>query len=128
MTKQEIFNRVWQHFVVDKGAPSCNDQGGCLYRGPGDARCAVGLFLSDETATHYEALPVTGLSNIAARRKAHFSPEEEELLIQHAWLLKALQWAHDEATSDVTQFHKNMEVNLCVVAEDLGLEVPNNEM
>ena len=52
MTKQEIFNQVWTHFVINEGPASyrLDDRNValCLYRGCGGARCAIGLLLSDE--------------------------------------------------------------------------------
>lgn len=50
-TEQEVFNIVWDHFVV-KGNPRAYDteqQQGCYEIYPGGPRCAVGLFLDDDT-------------------------------------------------------------------------------
>jgi len=49
ITNQEIFDKVWNHFVVNKGPASFNNESGmCKYRGDNGAKCAVGLFIPDE--------------------------------------------------------------------------------
>lgn len=51
ITQQEAFNRVWNHFVVNKGKPSYTKKEGyhvrCLYRN-GENRCAFGLLIPDD--------------------------------------------------------------------------------
>lgn len=46
MTNQEIFDKVWQHFVVNHN-PFSRDEDCCLYRGPNGAACSVGIFIPD---------------------------------------------------------------------------------
>jgi hypothetical protein len=48
MTKQEAFDKVWQWFVVEGHGPSVNDQGSCMYRGIGGAKCAAGVLIPDD--------------------------------------------------------------------------------
>jgi len=49
MTKQEIFNKVWDHFIVNKGKRSMSPSGkSCRYRGEDGGRCAVGILIPDE--------------------------------------------------------------------------------
>lgn len=50
MNRQEIFNKLWDHFVV-QGNPQSTNGNVCLYRGPNGARCAAGVVLPDE---HYD--------------------------------------------------------------------------
>lgn len=47
MTNQEIFNKIWQHFVVEKNPRSMRENL-CVYRGFGGAKCAVGILIPDE--------------------------------------------------------------------------------
>lgn len=47
MTKQEFFDRCFQHFVVNQ-APQAIGSHGCLYRTPEGHKCAIGIFLPDE--------------------------------------------------------------------------------
>lgn len=48
MLAQEIVDRVYQHFIVEKNPPSIDKDGRCLYRGPNGTKCAAGLFIKDE--------------------------------------------------------------------------------
>ena len=51
MTNQEVFNTVWNHFVVDRNTYSVDETGVCQYRGEGPkegAKCAIGLFIPDD--------------------------------------------------------------------------------
>lgn len=78
MTKQEIFNKVWQYFVVEKH-PRSVEGDLCYYRHPsGDGRrCAAGLFISDaEYRKSLEGAP-TNASNVrAALANSGFSDDE----------------------------------------------------
>jgi len=47
MTKQEIFNKVWDHFIVNKGKKSMIN-GICKFRGINGSKCVIGLFIPDE--------------------------------------------------------------------------------
>jgi hypothetical protein len=124
MTKQEIFDKVWQHFVVEKNrrsapGPNNTDPGlTCYYRHPsGDGRrCAVGLLISDE---HYvEALE--GLSSWRAPviRRLEMSGIEnaEDLTV----FLRELQKAHDCSDGEFVD-----EQRLRFLAEAYALKVPS---
>lgn len=48
LTKQTIFNKVWNHFIVKKGKASfSSEMKQCLYRGPNGAKCAIGVLIPD---------------------------------------------------------------------------------
>lgn len=49
MTKQEMFDRVWDHFITKKNRRSTIEPGHtvCRYRGPNGLKCAAGLFVPD---------------------------------------------------------------------------------
>jgi hypothetical protein len=47
MTRQQMFDRVWQHFVVEKG-PASGNVTRCYYRSENGAKCALGLLIPDE--------------------------------------------------------------------------------
>ena len=47
MTRQEVFDKVYTHFVTEGNPPSMDGQE-CLYRGPNGLKCAAGLFIPDE--------------------------------------------------------------------------------
>lgn len=61
LTKQQVFDRLWEHFVINKGSKStptpetlerlketefANVE--CAYRGVNGAKCAVGIFIPDD--------------------------------------------------------------------------------
>ena len=46
MVKQEVYSRIWQHFVVDKNPIS--EKGGCpQYRGEDNNKCVIGILIPD---------------------------------------------------------------------------------
>lgn len=52
MNKQEIFNKVWKHFIVEKNPRSTDPNTKlCMYRGPNNTKCAVGLLIEDKDYT-----------------------------------------------------------------------------
>jgi hypothetical protein len=91
ITAQEIFDRVWQRFVVERAPRAVNVYGGCMYRTPGGRMCAVGCLLTDEEA---EAI---------ARARGNDSPVDTlrhrgllpARLVPHVSLLRRLQATHD---------------------------------
>ena len=47
MTKQEMFDTALEG-LRKQGEPSMNTYGGCLFRGPFNNKCAVGMLILDE--------------------------------------------------------------------------------
>lgn len=114
MTEQEIFDEVWDHFVVKKYPRSRGREGdGCMYRGRDGARCAAGLFISDEQYDwDFEGRNLLDDTVVNALRKD---------VQEHRGLLRALQRAHDECPEDTTHVPPDA---LRAVAEKYGLTVP----
>lgn len=53
LTRQEIFDKVWDAFVVKGRPPAITPNGGCYYyrkSGNNTQRCAIGLFMPVEVA------------------------------------------------------------------------------
>ncbi len=112
-TRQEVFNTVWRHFVVEGWSLAFDrEEEVCLYRGPNGTKCAIGLFLSDETALASRCEPVNRLT-LPPILKDCRSME----------FLKALQAAHDDAAFRGYSISKNLEL----VAMRFGLEIPTEE-
>jgi hypothetical protein len=110
ITAQEIFNRVWQRFVVEKAPRSLSASGGvCMYRGVNGAACAVGCLLSDEEAARFpEGESVaSNRENLPARFRGHLG------------LLEQLQEAHDVSTGTFVS-----ETELRIVADNFDLAIP----
>jgi len=122
MTEQEIFDRVWQHFIVG-GAPFSLNGRKCAYRGVGThngvrVRCAVGLFISDD---NYDPLfEGVGLGEHTDELLGALEPGCED----HENLLYELQQAHDIcALSRRGDVFRELLVD---VAQDHGLQVPSD--
>lgn len=93
-TKQELFNNVWQYFIVEKHPKAANPNTApyyatCLYRGP-ESNCAVGCQLPDEL---YRVEMDYGSSIDAVM---HTYPEVRDYFgLESAPFLTGLQRAHD---------------------------------
>lgn len=116
MTAQEIFDKVWRHFVTEENPPSF-DGAQCRYRGPDGTRCTVGIFIPDaEYRMEFDdnALGVRGLVR-------HFAPPSiVSLYEEHEELLCELQNAHDLSAC------QGQPIDTCLrhVADVRGLKVP----
>lgn len=52
-TEQEMFDIVYTRFIIEGHPPASNAHGGCAYNIKG-RRCAIGLFISKETAEEWD--------------------------------------------------------------------------
>lgn len=128
MTKQEIFDRVWDWFVV-KGMPLSTDGLQCRLRKNGCAddlvRCALGLFVPDEK---YDP----SLEAMVPPSRA--LPDERERLLQVTGLSSEgldfalrLQSAHDTTAStylDKVTARADIAANLRDVAAGYEILIP----
>lgn len=116
MTKQEIFNKVWDHYIVKKSPPGVDPTDGkCRYRTPEGNVCAVGLFLTEEEATK---VPVSAV------------PAEEEIslfppVVQENWqFFLQLQGLHDTSAAYYRrEFYTRLEEGLRALALQYQLTV-----
>ena len=110
MTKSEIFNNVWQYFIVQKH-PRATVDGNCQYRGS-VSNCAVGCQLPDKLyapVMDEENIPVTGLYNKFPAVKKYFGESNESLLFD-------LQDAHD-------QHFPELEMTLRRIAKEFKITI-----
>ncbi len=111
LTNQEVFNRVWQNFVVEKAPQSKSEGYYCLYRGPDGKKCAAGLLIPDELyqpgfeKRRFSTLPynITGLV---------LSPD----------FVDYVQQAHDDPQEST--FSTDIEARLRRLAAEFRLSVP----
>lgn len=106
MTKQEIFNKVWQYFIVEKHKRSAatatysNDET-CFYRHPsGDGRrCIVGLFIADKHYAHVleTLLPYDGRVKEALARSGLEGVTYQSTLGD---FMRSMQKAHDRSEGE----------------------------
>lgn len=115
-TKQEIFNKVWDHFVVKSNPKSTDELVGCRYYSS-EGGCAIGCLIAEDKDK--KALDNSnGLLTIDSLRKAkahiidkYVSPEIE------TDFLTELQNIHD------SHFHE-FESKMRALADSHGLKVP----
>jgi hypothetical protein len=115
MTAQEIFDRVWTHFVVEGNPRSMDEDGDCVYRGPEGQKCAVGIFIPD---TEYRS-GIEG-SDAKALLSGSDCPPSLVPMREHADLLDDLQIAHDGACNG----NGDVDPRLRIVANEHSLTIP----
>lgn len=114
---QEIFNKVWQYFVVEKHTRS-TEGGKCFYRHPsGDGRrCVVGLFIKDEE--YHKTLETFGAHNPDVLFTLVKSGVLESWRVQD--FLRDLQIAHDQSAGEFVE-----EERLRQSAASFKIKVPS---
>ncbi len=122
MTKQEIFNKVWDWFVT-KGYPRSKDlQGACRYRGDNGTKCPVGVLIPDDlytpmmegAAASRACILITNYSTEGAKFVASLTEESNS-----AQLLSELQAVHDDGDRN-----EDMTRDLRQVAYMYKLSIP----
>jgi hypothetical protein len=123
MTIKEIHNRVVEHFIVKKSAPSFlkkDNNYRCLYRGPNGTRCPVGLFIPDNK--YSQALEMQPLQAVFQQRMLDFDlPAEEQELQKVFAYFQNCQRAHDLCLPLEEDFHGRFEQELSKLAKAFQL-------
>lgn len=115
---QDFFNRIWQHFVVEKHPVCRMPSGRCLYRIDNNG-CAVGCVIPDNLAKDADRSIDAAIGSIITEQ-AGLADWLHNVDIE---LLKEAQAAHDGISSpDQTSA---FELNFTSLAERFGLTVPN---
>jgi hypothetical protein len=121
LSEQDIFNMVWSHFVINKGAPSVmpEDPGVCAYRGKHGAKCAIGILLDDsEYSEDFESRDALDIFEALPSRITQMTKP---------WFMRELQRCHDNAAheaSNDTDFHQYIENDLVMFAKKYNLTIP----
>jgi hypothetical protein len=123
LSPEEMFQKVWDHFVIGDGKPSVNKPEAHRYRslykdGFGN-RCAIGLFVPDDvyqpTFEDADALQVLNASGVIPNQiNRHF-----------AALILALQKAHDVSVffgDDPALFKETMKDYLEKIARGFDIQ------
>lgn len=128
MTKQDMFDKVWDHFITKNApfsaVPLGNGEGlvisyKCRYRGDNGAKCAAGLFIDDE---HYDPdFENSGVGDVFVQEALMNSGFPIDLIP----FLRELQNAHDGAfrVTD-TENKENLNSRLREIAKTHQLEIP----
>ena len=114
MTQQEIFDKVWEHFIVNKGNPS-HDGMVCKYKDHFGNKCAVGLFIpNNKYSRHME-----GVTSAVIQRDFNILKEVDPVFLGN------IQGCHDcLIRKSPSVFTKEMEVELRKLAHNYSLTIP----
>lgn len=124
MTRQEMFDKIWNHFIEEDAPWSVTEKGGCRYRGEDGKKCAVGLLLPD-------SLYHPDMEGKAIERVFQHFPEVKEFFGEHNMhFLDACQRAHDQTSpipaqaAEVWDGKPLFTNKLLEIARVFGLEAP----
>ncbi len=120
MTEQSIFNRVWQHFVVEKKSAGISEDGLCAYHGKNGSPCALGMFIPQDDILSINSLPIAEVIRRCSAVKMIFKDIDIRFLGE-------LQNAHDASVAHKAKFHERIEKELVVVADINNLTIPTME-
>lgn len=124
MEKQEIFNKVWQHFIVEKNPRGYDAEAeNCVYKNQEGNKCAIGIFIPDD-----KFIPaMNNWGTIWSFKDAKDTLSRygcENLLVEifgpeyNMKFLSELQKAHDHI------HERSMEENLRRLAVKWSLQIP----
>lgn len=122
--RQEVFNHVWNHFVVN-GKPlgfDLND-GGCVY-GSRDIGCAIGICLSNKLCQKLDNLNLGSILDIIKSENMTYLDKIMEFFPDDVdgGFLSELQSAHDQAA--MNQPRHKIKSELEKFAENNRLTIP----
>jgi hypothetical protein len=122
--KQEMFNKVWDWFIVKKNPPGY-DNGKCTYRGENGKKCAFGVLIPDDVPISEEQNTET--ATILIRD----IPILNEKFGPHLNFIRQIQEAHDGPSfnygNDKDLTLHSIEQNLRSIASDEELTLPVTE-
>ena len=112
MTIQEIMDKACKG-LASQGFQRSMSNEGCLYRGSGGKKCAIGHLIPDDLAEKWEG---TNISGICMDRRESFDTVFQGV---STVFLMQLQIAHDNGS-----IPEIMKSNLRKVCEDYSLTIP----
>lgn len=124
LTKQQIIDKAWHHFLTEQHAAGLSGHGGCSYAG----ECALGICMPPDMRQEFD------LGEVQPDDLPDLAPE---IFPPFPWFLSSLQSAHDRAAllydpSDkpgpvepTPIFHSKLAANLVALAIEHGLTVPH---
>ena len=129
MTPQEIFDAVWDWFVVQNHGKSLNESGVCAYRGEYGERCAFGVIIPDDSYDPgMEGLGVLPVLWRFDSLRSHLGIDLEQVDDTRCddksavKLIIILQKAHDGAWEE--NFAEEVTERFTAIAQEYGLQVP----
>ncbi len=104
MTNQEVFNKVWKFFIVDKNPQAKQADGRCIYGEVGGKQCAIGCLLPLSRAIELEVISRERTSGGAAFsglvKHADFAELFPELTEIDPAFADDIQKEHDKNSTD----------------------------
>ena len=135
LTLQEIFDRIWEHFIVQKNPRSMQGTN-CVYQDGEGAGCAIGIFILDhEYDVSLEGKPLPHMISFTPETKLLLVGSEKSSRVLRLTQLSELQRAHDNAErvgfycnehTHITEVH-TMEHKLRIFAEEYGLVIKESD-
>lgn len=114
-TKQEVFDKVWHHFITNGSSPGIGPAGiCCYYNASTHNRCAIGILMSEEDA---RSMPNGSIGQLAFVQ----SVVVPKVLLP---LLVALQVSHDYYAEASRSFRSDFSEDLKRIAATFNLKVP----
>lgn len=121
LSQQAIFDKVWQHFVVEKNPRATqkyHNVDRCAYLTPDGHKCAVGIFIPD-------GHPAQQFVGSASTLLGEY-PDLRRILNGHGSFLNNLQSAHDgDWSNELQQRIGDIEQALRRVAKHYDLTIPS---
>jgi hypothetical protein len=114
LTRQEIFNKVWQHAVIEQQPPSITYENQCRYRGPDGTKCFIGVIIPDEK--YDPSFEKSSLRHIL---------EVLNFDVELSPFLRSLQCIHDScARYDEKYYFQNVKLRLTEFSYKESLQIP----
>jgi hypothetical protein len=127
LTPQDVFNKAWQAFVVEKKPASFDPQSSkCLYRGANGSQCAFGLCLPDHVySPKMEGKAASQLIRLHPEVAALFRTDDGPTAqASDEWMYDSIQAAHDHSTMYGGEFTVKVERQLRAIANRYDLTIP----
>lgn len=122
---QKIFNKVWNHFVVNKGQKAQNEDG-CAYRDEDGNKCAIGCLVPDDVYNESmdEGVGFNYLIRTRSKLADFFQREYGFVESDHVMkeFIDKLRKAHDYCYDPFTH---NIKVELMNIANAYLLTIPS---
>jgi hypothetical protein len=124
MTRQEIFDLIWQHFVTQKSNFSISYENEPRYYGANGYKCPIGLLIPEDL--YRPAMEGNGIHTILERWPALLNNFIDRGIIDtndnvSVLFLERLSLAHDLAFIN----HTSMVFALGMIAGEFNLQCPN---
>lgn len=133
LTNQQIFDRVWQHFIVGKGKYGYNKKTErCEYKDINGHYCAIGIFMSDKQIEESQNEPINSFcfpKNIIMNIFGRPTLDPENEINSFGVFLRSLQEIHDDCAEmrerGDDQHRSEFKLSMERLAEKYSLEIPS---